>query len=69
MISMTVAARESPVTNETDASSKSRITSGLTQARPKSLSRPCRCSWVTTLGPYFSSRCSASSSLRPFSLV
>ena len=56
MISMTEAALGSPVINETIASSRSRITSGLRQARPKIFSCRCRCSWATTLGPYCSSR-------------
>ena len=57
MPSMTIAGpRVVRVTKETIASSNSRITSGLTQAWPKSLSLGCRCSSATTLGPYRSRR-------------
>ena len=62
---ITMAESVSPVRNETTARTDSRITSGLRVVSASRQSHPCCFSWATSLGPYFSSRASASASLSP----
>ncbi len=66
---ITMAARASPVRRDTVASSVSRMTSGLIRAFPRSAHRPCPSSLATALGPCCSSRCSASSWVKPVGRV
>jgi hypothetical protein len=60
-----MAGPQSPLNSETTARIDSRITSGLRVASSSRQSQPCCFSWATSLGPYFSSRASASASVSP----